>query len=409
MGHTKRCSLVLILLLPLGGGCAAAPPEDRRGVPAEAEEEGAADLFPEPAQLPGGFADLSGRWGYLTNPAGTIDVVDLETGANVWEIKEASCPILLLDRRLVAVQRLTPHRARVVVLDLTRKGQRMLASDPIEVLDGNAPSTKDITYEFSGGIEKGQLRFHWNVRARLDGTVVCSRGAARVNLDNGRVKLLPKEALWVSGSGFNGQVADIPRAVRAPRDSWYGRRTDGTVERNLDQPAVLEDHPGTTYFLVYGWLAGKTVAALVREHQHELFQLRLLLWDRTTGRFLGMTTLKEGSSRNGWANPGVYGNGRYLLFDPGSVRWPRNREEIAKDFPVEVFSIEQEKWVANIKLPEGAKTPSVAGTRLYYVTEVITERPGISRTLTRTLNAVEMGSQRLLWQRPIEELELAVR
>ena len=59
---------------------------------------------------------------------------------------------------------------------------------------------------------------------------------------------------------------------------------------------------------------------------------------------------------------------------------------------VEVFSVEEGRWVADVNLPESSKDVSAAGPRVFYVPEAA---PHI-------LKAVDMASQKVLWQHPIQ-------
>src|SRR5262249_37616394 len=52
--------------------------------------------------IPGGVADAEGKTGYVSNPAGGIDAVNLKTGKLLWDTKAAAKPLALDPDRLCA-------------------------------------------------------------------------------------------------------------------------------------------------------------------------------------------------------------------------------------------------------------------------------------------------------------------
>src|SRR5205823_4768852 len=67
-----------------------------------------------PVLLPCGVADAAGRTGYLSNPGGGIDAVDLLTGDLLWKSDEAQRPLLVVGGRLYAQAGLKRNRIRVL-------------------------------------------------------------------------------------------------------------------------------------------------------------------------------------------------------------------------------------------------------------------------------------------------------
>src|SRR5437879_933266 len=55
-----------------------------------------------PVALPGGTADPAGKTGFVANATGGIDALNLSDGKLLWKTKDASKPLVALDRRLVA-------------------------------------------------------------------------------------------------------------------------------------------------------------------------------------------------------------------------------------------------------------------------------------------------------------------
>ena len=85
-----------------------------------------------PVFFPGGVADPAERVGYVGD-GGEIVVVELAAGRPLWCTGVASRPLVVFGDRLAAA-RLLPDRSNVlqiVVLDLTRRGESLLASDPV--------------------------------------------------------------------------------------------------------------------------------------------------------------------------------------------------------------------------------------------------------------------------------------
>src|SRR5246127_1152619 len=81
-----------------------------------------------PHQIPGGVADAEGNTGYLANPAGGLDAVDLAKGKLLWAPRGASRPLALDGNRLVcrADVKGKANSIRLVVLAVNQKGKRLL-------------------------------------------------------------------------------------------------------------------------------------------------------------------------------------------------------------------------------------------------------------------------------------------
>src|ERR1700736_6055757 len=80
--------------------------------------------------LPCGVADPGGRTGFISNPGGGIDAVDLATGDLLWNVDEAKRPALADGGRLFAWAPVKDNGLRVAVFDRTRNGRRILESEP---------------------------------------------------------------------------------------------------------------------------------------------------------------------------------------------------------------------------------------------------------------------------------------
>ncbi|MDB5309889.1 MAG: hypothetical protein JWO38_4091 [Gemmataceae bacterium] len=188
-------SMVLATVAVLGGGPAlGAPlPEAKEAV--------------EPVYLPYGITDAAGEVGYLTLPAGDgLVAVDLATGEVLWQTKEANQPLVVAGKRLVA-RTARDNRVRVVVLDIAAKGKCLLESEPLD-LPNWAAVARPWTYQGQnrrfiaegriGGAnlvaldwwaQAGSWRGTFQSDAELKGKT--ASGVARVNLETGKVEMLP--------------------------------------------------------------------------------------------------------------------------------------------------------------------------------------------------------------------------
>src|SRR5580765_1148017 len=128
-------SFIALSLAVFSFGCHEREPDRTSPVP----EEKAADKnsppeeanFLEPSYLPGGTADFTGKIGYLCNPNGGIDAVDLGTGKTVWHSDEASFPLVVYKGIVLALEKHGVNPFRIVGLSTTN-GKRAITSDSIE-------------------------------------------------------------------------------------------------------------------------------------------------------------------------------------------------------------------------------------------------------------------------------------
>ncbi len=87
-----------------------------------------------PVLLPGeGVTDAEGKVGYLPNPAGGIDALNLAAGKVLWQSKEGPRPLLVKAGKLYVQAPLKgkANQVRIVVLDATQEGKRLLESGPV--------------------------------------------------------------------------------------------------------------------------------------------------------------------------------------------------------------------------------------------------------------------------------------
>jgi outer membrane protein assembly factor BamB len=161
----------------------------------------------EPVYLPFGVADAAGKVGCFTLPTGDgLVAVDLATGEVLWETKEANQALVVAGNRLIA-RTGRDNRVRVVVLDIAAKGKRLLESEPL-TLPIWAAVGRPWTYQgqnrrfiAEGRLVEGNLvELNWGAQAGFfggkfhtpemaKGQTAC--GVARVNLETGKVDMLP--------------------------------------------------------------------------------------------------------------------------------------------------------------------------------------------------------------------------
>jgi hypothetical protein len=162
----------------------------------------AADEF---VNIPGGVADLAGKVGYVQTPKGGVDALDLETGKVLWSTTEVARPVALVKQGLVVQveEKGKANAVRLAVLDVTNKGQRGRVSDVIQFPDWVSVA---VTYGRSFQARatpdaQGRVVYLWEARAWYAGGArptpqieeaarKNAQGAARVDLDTGKVELL---------------------------------------------------------------------------------------------------------------------------------------------------------------------------------------------------------------------------
>jgi len=221
----------------------------------------AADDRQAPVTLPGGVADTDGKIGYLTNPKGGIVAVDLEKGDVLWGSKDVTRPLIATGKRLIG---LAPDKAkgklRVIALDTTAKGKRVLESEAIALpdwvtaADGLDRSERGQSFIAQAAEEKGHLLLRWVAAARYYGGAAPSpeilkeatkdaSGIARVSLDTGKVETRADEKKEFPVVGWVADLEKLPKEVRdiARRDGWQrasivGPRAYGDIQKSKGKP-----------------------------------------------------------------------------------------------------------------------------------------------------------------------------
>ena len=120
-------------------------------------------------QLPGpGVADPAGKTGFFPGVDGGINAVDLSNGKLLWHSKEATKPLLATADRLFSEKGVTgkPNQIRIVVLDLTKEGKRVLESEPVSLPDWvSVQVAYGRSYRSSSRLDGNMLLVSWEARA----------------------------------------------------------------------------------------------------------------------------------------------------------------------------------------------------------------------------------------------------
>src|SRR5262249_31777355 len=87
-----------------------------------------ADPTPSFVSIPGGIVDPGNKVVYVTGESGNIEALNLEDGKLLWDSKDATKPLAVIDKKLVAQapEKGKGNAVRVVVLDGAQKGQKAL-------------------------------------------------------------------------------------------------------------------------------------------------------------------------------------------------------------------------------------------------------------------------------------------
>jgi hypothetical protein len=331
------------------------------------------------AAIPGGVADAEGNTGYVSNPAGGIDAVNLKTGKLLWDTKAAAKPLALDQDRLVAEANVQgkANSIRIVVLDTTRKGKSLLESKPIVFPEWvSVGVTHGRSFASTGRLHKNYLLLSWEARAWYAGGArptpqieqaarKNASGVAQVNLKTGKVEMLGKD--------------ELPK------------------EKGPKLPKELEDVKSMQYWTGSSWetkpvIVENRVAAITVENAQGKSALRLKTWDIKTAKLLTDKVLLEGKSLWLQLSP----DHRYL-----AIHQAVPKESLPKgDYAWWIFSVPTGKQAAKIPFEPGTSQMTVLGPRAYFMMEVTKGGPrGFKRT--RLLKAVTLKAGELAWERPL--------
>jgi hypothetical protein len=330
-----------------------------------------------PAFLPGGTADQAAKTGYVTNPTGGIDAINLETGELLWATKESGRPLVASDNRLAARTNVQGKANSVRILVFDKTGKRLLQSDSVIFPDWvSVELTHGRSFDAHAEIAKSNLLLHWQAHAFYAGgappppeVVKAAKkdatGTARINLQSGKVEMLK---------------AMNPARPRLPKE--------------------LEKVTSRQYWTGSNWetkplLAGQTLATLDQQALPNGKQkLTLKRWDLKTGKALDTVVLLEGKEL--W--PRVQADGRFLFVHQALVK----DQLPAGDYAWWIFSVESGKQVGKVPFEQVGQDMAVIGPRLFSVVSIAAKKPPrFPTTVPQALRALNLQTGKM-WERPIE-------
>ena len=336
------------------------------------------DPSDQPVFLPGGAAAPDGKTGYVTNPKGGIDAINLESGELLWETKDASRALAAFPKGLAAWA-LVPGKANSVrILVFDSKGKRQRESDPVVFPDWVSVSlTYGRSFAAQAEIVKGDLLLSWEAHAFYAGgarpppeVVKAAKkdasGTARINLETGKVEML--KAMVATGPALPKELEKV-----TSRQYWIG--------------STWETRP---------LAVGNTLAALEQQAlPGEKQRLLLQRWDLKTGKALDKTVLLEGKEL--W--PRVQPDRRYVFVHQALVK-----EQLpAGDYAWWIFSLQTGKQVGKVPFEPSGQEMGVIGPRVFFVVPGAAKRPpGFPMLQPRSLRALDLATGKTLWERPIE-------
>ncbi len=173
--------------------------------------------------LPGdGVADPAEKTGFFPNTGGGIVAISLATGKVLWTNKDAGRPLAATAQRLF-VQTGQANQVRVVVLDTTNGGKRVLESEPIVFPEWVATGQNyGRTFRSTTRVEGKSLWLTWEAAAFYAGGAApppeveaaarkSASGVARVDVETGKIETL--DAAKIAA----GKFFPMPEVVPNPQ------------------------------------------------------------------------------------------------------------------------------------------------------------------------------------------------
>jgi hypothetical protein len=371
MSHSSRLAWLpaLVLLAVFSAASAAPAPKDDA---------------PSSVPFPVGIADAAAKVAYVTNTAGGIDAIDLEKGDLLWDTKDPAKPVAVAGKKLVVQVPVAgkANAVKLVILDTAAKGKKLGESDAVTFPDWVSVGG-DYGHSFTsrGRVQDGALLLSWDARAWYAGGARPTReieerarkhdaGVAKVNLESGKVEMLPAE--------------------KAPADTPLPKELAKVISQQYWTGSDWQKKP---------IVAGKVAAALdLKNLGGDKAVLSLKRWDLASGKEEETVHLLEGRAL--W--PQLAGDGRHLFVHQALVK-----EQLpAGDYAWWVFDLETGKQVA--KLPyDGQLTDGVVlGSRLYYLASGPRKFAPGPTVQPRSVKAVDLKTGKLAWERPVQGVQI---
>jgi hypothetical protein len=321
--------------------------------------------------IPGGIPDPSSRTAYFSSSTG-IDAVDLANGELLWSSREAEVPLLVAGDRLYALTLTNRNVLYVRGFELANRGRRVYESAAVEfpgwVVTGEAPGR---SFRFTAQQHRTILALTWQASAWAEsGPHKQAAGEARIDLVKGVVKTGP------IGAPPKSPVVTVPDLLANLSVRWH-RSISGYL-----RALVLEE----------------SSASGVRKQR-----LVLRTWNEETG--------KEGK-----ASELLCGTRPVVLADPNGLHlWLRDAapspDEVdgapERRYGWTIYSVLDGHLVARLPFVPGTQQATLIGERAYCL--VAAPQRGASPTTIRrayTLYALEVGSGKTVWQRPLSSKAL---
>lgn len=339
------------------------------------------DAHTRPIFLPRGVAGPEKLIGYIGEPAGGIEAIDLAAGGLHWRTETAAWPAIVIEKWLAVLcfARDLPGALQVVTLDRSKQGQRVVESDPLVFPDWvSAAIIPEEFFSYRVSADRRVLIFEWEAHARYRGgapppasvLAQATRDAAgifRVDIETGEIKSLPAEkqieislpAVWQQQSLFSYQMG--------PSSSWH------------TEPWAVDDK----------------FAAIIGEVLEDQQSLRLLTWSAKTGQIEEPAALATGPALVSYVTP----DGRYLL-----VHSEGAESRVEDNRPWWLFSVITGKRLATLNYETGTQDACVIDSNLYYVVEDPASGHSADGDLVRyRMKAVDIISAKPLWERELSE------
>jgi hypothetical protein len=342
------------------------------------------DASARPVPLPVGVADAAGKVGYVPNDKDGIDAIDLANGETLWQSKESTKPLLALEKRLVVwVPVKDKHEIRLLVLDTTDKGKKVIESDPIALPDWSGFGGYGRSFTAKANPDKDGVVVTWEARSWYAGGARPTpevekaarkeaAGAARVNLETGKVETVDPKKLEEAGPKLPDELQKLKG-----RQYWTGSDWKTTA-----------------------FVAGDKASLLEIEGKDNQQTATLKIFDLPSGKEKETIKLMEGKAL--W--PQVSLDGRYLFVHQALVK-----EQLPEgDFAWWVFDLNNGKQVAKLPYLQGGGI-SVVGDHAFFLVTQPRKGPGGPGgpnmwNQPRSLQAVSLKTGKVDWEHAVEPL-----
>jgi outer membrane protein assembly factor BamB len=340
-------------------------------------------IVPFPTSLLTGVADPDGRQGYLRNPGGQVEAVDLKTGELLWSTKEICRPLIVVRQRLIA-----QVGRKVLLLDLTNKGKKVLESEDLPfpewarvdgLLGSFTPKLGRMeSFELTPWIKDGKLLLRWSACAGdISGVILPiapkteneqnyrhASGLVRVDLDSGRVDVLNPDA----------ETETQPKSLRE-----FGKWNRAANLQRVQLVSVVDGE----------------VVMVSKKNEDGRQSIQLLKWDLETEKAVCSMELMQGKRLDYFTPP----DGRHVFvfsYDPSAP-------PTANYQSYSVFTVKSGKCIGKGELPADCRSSvSVAGSRLFHVTAQPPKDQSWVNMIPQTLQAFDIETGKKLWERPVE-------